>query len=129
HISESPHQFQCRRLVSMVRLLKMTLLTVAPSCTFIPKPLLELRSTQLLNTTCRISASVSVPIISGVEDDDNTQLVTVTFSTGLAFLPSRAMAFSTMQSSPVMITESEMVTFREEQISIPSAFTPFSRSE
>jgi hypothetical protein len=94
-----------------------------------PKPLLEFLITQLLNTTCRMSASVSVPIIKAVEEDVKTQLVTVTFSTGLAFLPSREIAFNTIASSAVMITESEILTFREEQMSIPSAFTPFSRSE
>ena len=129
HISALPHQFQWRRLVSMVRLLMMTSLTVAPSCTLMPKPLFEFLITQLLNSTCRMSASVSVPIMSAVEDDVRTQLVTVTFSVGRAGWPSRAIAFSTIASSAVSMIESEMVTLRDETMSMPSAFTPFSRSE
>ena len=38
-------------------------------------------------------------------------------------------ALSTIASSAVTITESEIVTFLDEQMSMPSAFTPFSRSE
>ncbi len=68
---------------------KMTSLTVAPSCTLMPNPLFEFRITELLKTTWRISASVSVPIISAVDDEVRTQLVTVTFSTGFALPPAR----------------------------------------
>ena len=107
----------------------MTSLTVAPSWTLMPKPLFEFRMTQLSKSTWRMSASVSVPIISAVDEDVSTQLVTVTFSVGRAGWPSRPIVFSTIASSPVSMVEFEMATLRDETISIPSAFTPFSRSE
>src|SRR6185437_3432574 len=120
---------QLRLFVSTLILLKITELTVAPSCTFMPNPLFEFLMTHPVKFTDRISASVSVPITNGVEEDSRMQLVTVIFSQGLAFFPPREMDFNTMASSPVTITESETTTFLQEQISMPSAFTPFSRSE
>ena len=51
------------------------------------------------------------------------------FSTGRAGCPSRPIVFNTIASSAVSMIESEIVTFREETMSMPSAFTPFSRSE
>ena len=113
----------------MVRWLRITSLTVAPSCTLIPKPLFAFRMTQLVNSTCRMSASVSVPIISAVDDDVRMQLLTVTFSVGRAGWPSRPIVFSTIASSAVSMIESAMVTLRDDTMSMPSALTPFSRSE
>jgi len=63
----------------------------------------------------------------GVDDEVRTQFVTTIFSTGLTFsCPLRAGVLSTIASSPVTITESEIVTLLVQQMSIPSAFTPFS---
>ena len=83
-----------------------------------------------------MSASVSVPIISAVEDEVRTQLVTVTFSTGRAGCPSRAIAFRTIASSAVSMIESEprLPLTAEERPLIPvsgvAALTPVAvRSE
>ena len=111
---------------------KRTSLTVAPSCTLIPKTLFESLTTMFEKTTCLMSARVSVPIIIGVDDDPRMLFVTSTFSTGRTGRPgagSSAWVFSTMESSAVMMVESEIVTFEVETMSIPSEFTPRSRSE
>jgi hypothetical protein len=86
--------------------------------------LVGLRITELVNRTRLMSPSVSVPIISAADEDVRMQLVTVTFSVGFP-----ADALSTIASSPVSITESEITTFLEETTSVPSEFTPLSRSE
>ena len=86
----------------------------------------------LEETTWRMSAWVSVPIIIGVDDDARMLFVTTTFSTGRTGRPgegSRASVFRQMESSAVTMVESEIVTFDEETMSIPSEFTPRSRSE
>ena len=130
--SALPHQFQCRRLVSKVTLWNRTSLTVPPSWTLIPNTLFESLTTMLENTTCRMSAWVSVPIIIGVDDDPRMLFVTRTFSTGRTGRPgdgSSASVFRQMESSAVTMVESEIVTFDEDTMSIPSEFTPRSRSE
>ena len=66
----------------MVRLENTTSLTVAPSCTLMPMPLLESRMTQLLNNTCRMGESVSVPIIRAVDELVRMQWSTRMFSVG-----------------------------------------------
>ena len=54
--------------------------------------------------------------------------MTVTFSTGFAGRP-RAIVLRTIASSAVTMMQSEIITLLEETMSMPSEFTPFSRSE
>ncbi len=77
------------------------------------------------------AAWVSVPIIIAVEEEERMLLLTVMFSVGLtgASALRQACVFRQIASSAVMIGESEIDTFDDETMSMPSAFTPFSRSE
>src|SRR5215471_9388280 len=118
--SALPHQFQWRRRVSKVTFWKRTSLTVAPSCTLIPNTRLESRTTMFENTTCRISAYVSVPITIAVEDEVRMQFETVTFSvrrTG-ADEPRHACVLRAIESSAVIIVESEIDTFEVDTMSM-----------
>ena len=79
-----------------------------------------------------MSAWVSVPIIIAVEEEVRMQLFTTTFSVGRMApvpRPPRSTVFKQIASSAVEIIESEITTFDDETISIPSEFTPRSRSE
>src|SRR6185312_9732043 len=134
--SALPHQFQWRRFNSKVTFWKRTSLTVPPSCTLMPNARLEFRTTILEKSTCRMSAYVSVPITIAVDDEERMLLLTVTFSVGrtgrLVFAPLlflMASLFRQIASSAVVMMESEIRTLDEETISMPSALTPFSRSE
>jgi hypothetical protein len=95
-----------------------------------PKALLESRMTMLEKTTWRVSAWVSVPINRGVEELERMQLVTTTFSVGLTGpvgLWLSEVVLRQMESSPVTISESEMMTLEVETRSMPSPLTAFSR--
>src|SRR5512143_2971144 len=97
------------RVVSIVQLEKLIRSAVPPSLMKRPRPMVELRITQLLTRMLRKSLGDSVPILTAVAIDSSTQFVTTMSSHGR---PSRVL--HTIQSSPATIQQLELRTRRQE---------------